>query len=233
MGNCPVKYDCSHEFKDVCDWNCIPDDYHWTQSDFDYHRAYDKLHKHCKYYEQHETHDFCDYCTVNCEKIYRIITQEYESMYEIKKNDLCYDLKFPNEKRFRLERIYNYDDKNDIRFMHRCINCDCNVAYTASYFRDIKYSASIELNNLYMFCYDCYIQKQTDFTNKNVNYNSYFTEDLFESSRREYFSKIFKCNCICKDKLEYSYHNHTRECDANSDRFNMNDFLSGNVFYSI
>ncbi len=229
MGNCPVKYDCSHQFKHVCNWNCIPDDYGWNQDNFDYHYYNDKLYKHCKYYHQHNVDDYCDHCRVNCDKIYQIRTQKYESWYDTtKRNDLCYDLKFPNGDRFRLERIYNYDI-DDIKFLHKCINCNCNIAYTTSYWRETEYIESLNLNNRYMFCYDCYIQKQIDFTSNDVSH-TYDTE-YFDSAQRGYFSKTFECDCKYKDRPEfYSYYIHESDCNANSDGFDINDFLSGNIF---
>jgi hypothetical protein len=215
----------------VCDWDCIPADYRWTQDDFDYHYYNDKLYKHCKYYDQHNVDDYCDHCMVNCDKIYQIRTQYCDSWYDTtKRNDLCYDLKFPNGNRFRLERIYKCDI-GDFKFMHKCINCNCNVAYTTyfdDYFDVMEKIEYLKLNKRYMFCYDCYIQKQIDFTSNDVSH-TYETE-YFDRVQREYFStNTFKCDCIYQNRKD-SVPSHWDSCYSRSDNFDINDFLSGNIF---
>jgi hypothetical protein len=228
MGNCPIIYNCTHQFKYVCDWNCIPSDYRWTQNDFDYHEAWDKLYKHCKYYHRHNVSDYCDYCMVKCDKVYEISLQEYDSWFDTHKYDLCYDLKFPDGNRLQLNRIYQYCI-DDLKFQHRCINCDCTVVYTLNH-HDYGYDElnSLRLNNRYMFCYDCYIQKQADFGSNDISYN--YDNDYFDSAQDEYYStKTFKCNCMYNDGNSGWHSYHQNGCDTISDGFNINDFLSGNL----
>lgn len=239
MGNCPVVYNCTHRFEYVCDWDCIPSDYRWTQNDFDYHQAWDKLYKHCKYYQQHRDYDYCDYCTVNCDKVYQIFLQERESWTHYPKSDSCYDLKLPDGNRLRLNRIYKYK-VHDIKFSHKCINCDCNVGYTLDeYGGGFEELDSFKLNTRYMFCYDCYIQKQADFTcNVGYHYHGYGLtshcsqlDDCDIDARDLVVCDDFDCY-IAYDRYENLlndyYSTKTPECNSVS-TFNINDFLSGNL----